>query len=152
VDHHGIILEYELGWPGSVADTTAFKQSDLWVKKGDYFEADEYILADKGMTSSQQCQLLTTMPGYPLTKHTIRPFAEHDLTNDPGEASKQRHWNRELSHLRVRVEHAFGVLKGRFPSLRGFRGHDLRQVWKFIESLLILHNILQEFGDDPFTI
>ena len=28
----------------------------------------------------------------------------------------------------------------------------MEQVWQFVESLLILHNILQEFGDDPFTI
>jgi len=48
VDHRGIFLEYELGWPGSVADTAAFKQSELWLNKGKYFEDDEYILADKG--------------------------------------------------------------------------------------------------------
>ena len=28
----------------------------------------------------------------------------------------------------------------------------MEQVWQFVESLLIVHNILQEFGDDPFTI
>ena len=49
MDHRGIFLEYGLGWPGSVADTTAFKQSELWTKKGQYFECDEYILADRGM-------------------------------------------------------------------------------------------------------
>jgi len=90
--------------------------------------------------------------GYPLTKFTTRPFADHDLTNDPAEASARHHFNRELSHLHVRVEHAFGILKGRFPALRAFPGHNIRQMWMFVESLLILHNILQEFGDDPYDI
>jgi len=90
--------------------------------------------------------------GYPLTKFTIRPFSDHDLTNDPAEASAHHHFNRELSHLGVRVEPAFGILKGRFPALRAFPGHNIRQMWMFVESLLILHNILQEFGDDPYDI
>jgi len=134
------------------ADTTAFKKSDLGVKKGDYFEADEYILVDKGMTSSQQCQLLTTtIPGSPLTKHTIHPFSEHDLTNDPVEARKQHHWNWELSHLHVWVEHAFGVLKGHF--------HDCGGSESWFKAGLEVNWISphpsqhpQEFGDDPFTI
>ena len=48
-DHHGIFTEYELGWPGSVADVTVFKQSEVWLKKAKYFAEDEYILGDKGM-------------------------------------------------------------------------------------------------------
>jgi len=48
VDHRGIFTQYELGWPGSVADTRAFKDSDLWQHKSKYFEDDEYMLADKG--------------------------------------------------------------------------------------------------------
>jgi hypothetical protein len=49
VDHRGIFTDFELGWPGSVADTIAFKESELWRNKGKYFEDDEYILADKGV-------------------------------------------------------------------------------------------------------
>lgn len=50
-DHRVIFTEYVLGWPGSVADTMAFKMSDLWLKRENYFEEDEYILADKGVYS-----------------------------------------------------------------------------------------------------
>jgi len=47
--HHGIFTEYEIGWPGSVADVMVFKQSEVWMKKAKYFAEDEYILGDKGM-------------------------------------------------------------------------------------------------------
>jgi len=46
--HHGIFTEYEIGWPGSVADVMVFKQSEVWMQKEKYFDEDEYILADKG--------------------------------------------------------------------------------------------------------
>lgn len=90
--------------------------------------------------------------GYPLTKYTIRPFSDHDLTNDPLEAADRKKWNVLLSRLRVAVENAFGRLKGRFPSLRDFPGHDIPQMYRTIEALLIVHNIVEEFGDDPTTI
>ncbi|KZP34567.1 hypothetical protein FIBSPDRAFT_719687, partial [Athelia psychrophila] len=49
-DHRGIFIGYEFGWPGSVDDSTVFRESDLWLNKADYFEGDEYILVDKGMS------------------------------------------------------------------------------------------------------
>lgn len=50
--------------------------------------------------------------GYPLTKHTIRPFADDELTNDRDVAQIHHRWNYDLSHLLIRVEHTFGQLKG----------------------------------------
>lgn len=90
--------------------------------------------------------------GYPLTKFTIRPFADNDLTNDPLEARTRRRWNYDLSHLRVRIEHSYGRLKGRFPLLRCMRGNNLQVMWRTIEVCLIMHNILTELGDDPTSI
>jgi len=58
-----------------------------------------------------------------------------------------RHFNYHLSRLRVRSEHTFGLLKGRFQSLKEIRikitdqdGHRWAMVW--ILSCLILHNII----------
>jgi hypothetical protein len=51
-DHRGIFTGYELGWPGSVADSTVFKESDMWQKRNEYFAEDEYILVDKGVLLS----------------------------------------------------------------------------------------------------
>jgi len=66
---------------------------------------------------------------------------DHDLTNDEEESAAWRHWNRELSTLRVRVEHAFGLLKGQFPALQALLGNDLKAMWETVEALLIVHNI-----------
>lgn len=87
-----------------------------------------------------------------MTKFTIRPFADHDLTNNRTTAKARRDWNYKLSRLRIRVEHAFGMLKGRFPALRRMPGGDLNRIFTCIEALLVIHNILLEVRDDPTDI
>ena len=87
-----------------------------------------------------------------MTQYSIRPFSDYDLTNDADEATEQKIWNVKLSCLRVAVENAYGRLKGRFPCLRALRGHKVHDMYCFIESLLIVHNIIEEFGDDPEDI
>ena len=94
----------------------------------------------------------TTFLGYPLTKFTIRPFSDSELTNDPVEARRRRAWNRQLSRLRIQIEHAFGMLKGRFPTLRNMPGRRLDRIFKTIEALMVVHNILIEMDDDPYEI
>ena len=76
----------------------------------------------------------------------------HDLTRNLAEAKRRKRWNRQLSSIRIAVEHAFGRLKGRFPMLRLMPGRNIRSMHKQIEALMILHNILEELGDDPSTI
>jgi hypothetical protein len=90
--------------------------------------------------------------GYPLTKFTIRPFNDHDLTEDPDEAHRRKLFNKKLSQLRIFVEHAFGRLKGRFPHVRRMAGRNLMEMYLIIEALMIVHNMLEELGDDPTTI
>nr|AGC14732.1 hypothetical protein [Lentinula edodes] len=89
---------------------------------------------------------------YPLTKFTIRPFNDYDLTLNPVEARRRKKWNRQLSCMRIFVEHGFGRLKGRFPILRCIPSRHLGEAYKMIESLMIVHNILEVIGDDPYTI
>jgi hypothetical protein len=43
-NHRGIFTAYELGWPGFIADSTIFKESDMWQRHHKYFAEDEYIL------------------------------------------------------------------------------------------------------------
>jgi len=90
--------------------------------------------------------------GYPLTKYSIRPFSDFDLTNNNAEAADRKQWNVSLSRLRFAIENAFGHLKGRFPSLQNMPGHNIDEMFRTIEALLIIHNIVEEFGDDPETI
>ncbi|EJD02842.1 uncharacterized protein FOMMEDRAFT_156199 [Fomitiporia mediterranea MF3/22] len=83
---------------------------------------------------------------------TIRPFAEYDISSNRLQARQRRDWNFKLSSIRVCIEHAFGRLKGRFPLLRRLSGKTMKVCWRTIEACMILHNILEELGDDPSTI
>jgi hypothetical protein len=64
-----------------------------------------------------------------------------------------RAFNKRLSGVRIGVEHAFGMLKGRFQSLKEMGPHaDIQEMYKAIEVLLILHNMCIEYGDKPEDI
>lgn len=137
-------------------DSRVFRNSHLWRHRDEYFQEHEYILVDKGNSSTstlfKYSKLIYPITGYPLTKFSIRPFNDHDLTQNPELAQTRKRWNRELSSLRIFVEHAFGRLKGRFPLLRFMPGRNLRHIFRTVEALMILHNILEARGDDPTTI
>lgn len=57
-----------------------------------------------------------------------------------------------MSSLRVAIENAFGRLKGRFPCLRNFAVRDLTQAYRVVESLFVVHNIIEDIGDNPNRI
>ncbi|KAG8690006.1 hypothetical protein FRC09_012173 [Ceratobasidium sp. 395] len=132
VDFKRRFIAFDLGWPGCTNDTTMWKMSDVWKRQHQYFTPDEWLMADKG---------------YPISCRAIRPFADHDLTDSPGTARTRKKWNQALSTHRVVVEHAFGQLKGRFPSLRLMPGWDLNRMYKAIEAMLIVHNICIDLRD-----
>jgi hypothetical protein len=67
-----------------------------------------------------------------------------------GEKSKT--FNFWLSHVRIDIEHAFGILKGRWKSLCGLRlqvyddsGYEYAVKW--IISCVVLHNMMLDFND-----
>lgn len=61
-----------------------------------------------------------------------------------------REFNVRLSSECIKVEHAFGKLKGRFLSLKEMGWHkNLQEIYKVIEALLILHNMCIDYGDIP---
>jgi len=124
-----------MGHTAAVHDSTAFKESKLYKNRFQYFRPQEYLLADKA---------------YALQPHVITPY------KDP-EARKQDNarFNYQLSIPRVKIEHAFGVLKARFPSLRSMpirigtdqlQGHE--RVTSWISTCMVLHNILHSMKDD----
>ncbi|KAL5632917.1 hypothetical protein ACGC1H_005763 [Rhizoctonia solani] len=132
VDFQGRFISFDIGWPGSTNDTTMWKMSHIWRQRHLYFNIDEWIMADKG---------------YPISAYTIRLFAEYDITGDAGVAETRTQWNLAFSSKRVVVEHAFGQLKSRFPSLQAFPGWKLKSMYREIEALLILHNICLAWRD-----
>ena len=61
-----------------------------------------------------------------------------------------RTFNRRVSNIRITSEHAFGVLKARFPSLKEMGPHrNIQDMYKAIEALMIIHNICFDWGDKP---
>jgi hypothetical protein len=95
VDHRGIFTDFELGWPGSVVDTIAFKESELWrIRESTLRMMNIYwLIRVFSIFSRIFFMFLTFQTGYPLTKFTIWPFAEYDLTNDHAEKTKRCHFN-----------------------------------------------------------
>ena len=92
-DHRRRFTDYELGWPGSVHDSTVFKQSDIWMHRGAYFEDDEYLLVDKvssGISITTSVADYFMRIGYPLTRYSIRPSTDQDLTNNTAEARRRK--------------------------------------------------------------
>jgi len=69
-------------------------------------------------------------------------------------SSDRRNFNYHLARLRVRSEHAIGVLKGRFASLRELRvrlsgPRDFDDATGWILSCCVLHNICVQMEDPP---
>jgi hypothetical protein len=61
-----------------------------------------------------------------------------------------RAFNLRLSSVRIVIEHAFGLFKGRFPSLRAMGPHqNIQDLYKTIEALMVLHNMAINFKDRP---
>jgi hypothetical protein len=138
VDHELRFTSFEIGWPGSVTDVKVFQNSHLWLRRRDYFKNGECILVDKG---------------YMSTPYTIRPFDEPELREAqafPYTRKRMKLFNKRLSSVRISVEHAFGILKGRFHSLKDMGPHqEMATVYRVLEAMLILHNMCIQFGDRP---
>lgn len=89
---------------------------------------------------------------YPLYPWCIPPFKkpiDGELTTE------QRHFNFFLSTIRIRVEHAIGLLKGRFQSLRELRiqiGSKQKHRWAilWIRCCIVISNLIIRLeGDHP---
>lgn len=53
-----------------------------------------------------------------------------------------------MSAKRVVVEHALGLLKGRFRRLRGFENHKIPFIVKCIIAACVFHNICIQYRDE----
>jgi hypothetical protein len=57
------------------------------------------------------------------------------------------------SGVRITSEHAFGLLKGRFPSLKEMGQHkNIEEAFKAIEAMMVIHNICIDWKDRPDKI
>ena len=64
-----------------------------------------------------------------------------------------REFNKIVSSVRVRVEQAFDMLKGRFPSLKLFSTPaDIQDAYRTFEALASIHNFCFDNEDHPESI
>ena len=92
-------------------------------------------------------QYLLADSAYELSE-TVIPAYKAPAAYQP----KNANFNHCIAKARVRNEHAIGILKSRFASLREMRLHlyrksDMVQYVKWIYCCIILHNMLANLGD-----
>jgi DDE superfamily endonuclease len=122
------------GYTASTHDSTAFKATSSYQRRRELMSSNEYVLADKA---------------YQLDKHIITPYKLPIARQLPYKAFNIAH-----SKQRIRIEHAFGVLKARWSSLRCLPVRirddvqkDHIRVIRWIMACLVLHNFLSLRGE-----
>jgi len=79
---------------------------------------------------------------YPLSENLLTPYRDYgNLT------PSQKTYNYKFSATRVRIENAFGMLKGRFRQLMKLEYHSVRKLASFIIACCVLHNACIDNGD-----
>jgi hypothetical protein len=137
VDSDTRILYQHIGHVGSAHDSTIFRDTNLYQHPELFFHHESaYLIGDSA---------------YRLTNYLVKPFTHPQLIED--ETGQRRQFNKRLSSARVSVEHAFGIMKGRFPILRRIPnivnetgGHD--RVVNIIRTICVLHNFLLDCEDE----
>ncbi|CAB4445279.1 unnamed protein product [Rhizophagus irregularis] len=125
VNYHGVIIDYEIGWPGSVHDAKVYQNSFFYQNVSTLIEGWDYLLGDSA---------------YPLSSFLIKPF------NNP-ENILQSQFNITHSLHRVVVENAFGRFKNRFSSLKELNVKKISMTVHLTECCIILHNFLEISND-----
>ena len=94
-----------------------------------------------------QKQFLLADSAYPSDQYTIPAYKGKELLD-----RRNVDFNYRLAQSRVRIEHAIGILKGRFASLREMRTQirnrkEMKVAIKWIISCVVLHNLLADLKD-----
>ena len=105
-------LYVSAGYPGSIHDSRIYRNSNIKL-------ISPYILGDSA---------------YPISRMLMKPYSH--LTSD----RKEKFFNYQLSKARVRVEQAFGVLKGRFRILQKRMDYSSEAAAKIFIACAVIHN------------
>src|SRR6266498_4023321 len=126
VNHRGVFIDYEIGWPGSVHDAKVYRNSFFYQNVSTLIEGWDYLLGDSA---------------YPLSNFLIKPF-------NNSENNLQTQFNITHSLHRVVVKNAFGRLKNRFGSLKELNVKKISSAVCLTECCIILHNFLETNNDN----
>jgi DDE superfamily endonuclease len=147
VDYKKRFLDLEIGSPGSVGDCRIFENSYLNSK----YEEELTKLGTTALATEYDVEenipaFILGDSAYRNSRHMVTTYKVTECNAD----SSVRHLNFELSKTRYQVEHAFGLLKGRFQifekPLRS-AGEDLPFSVKLVASICVIHNFLIDERD-----
>ena len=128
-DDNARTLHCHVGWPGSVHDDRVWRTCNLFNKSEVVFSPREHSLGDSAFAASA-----IVMPPFKSTAGISPP-------------SNETAFNTLLAKPRVKSEHCIGILKGRFPFLKGIRlrlGNRLhmKRLIDHVRGAVVLHNFL----------
>nr|CAI5854008.1 unnamed protein product [Callosobruchus analis] len=126
-DHNKKFIDLLVGEAGSIHDARLLKRSSLYEKCVKGFLQRDFHLGDSA---------------YPCLNWLIPPFRDNgNLTPN------QREFNYRHSATRIKIENAFGALKGRFRRLKRFYNENIMFMVECIIAAAVLHNICIDFQD-----
>ncbi|KAF1806241.1 hypothetical protein FB192DRAFT_1441636 [Mucor lusitanicus] len=123
-------------------DMRVLKESHLGMNiNNEYFSGEEYFVLGDGGYKAYNCLV-------PVKK---TPMGE------PMSRADEKKFNTYISIMRIKIEHAFGILKDRFYSLKSIPIkvkclYDVRRVSQWIRVCVILNNFLMSQESDEVTI
>lgn len=137
-DHRRRIRYVETGYFGSSHDMRVLNESDLGQNPSKYCVDDEYVLGDGGYSASRYLVPVSKKP-------------KNGVTGD-----EDQQFNTYISQMRIKIEHAFGILKSRFQSLKQLRlkvesKEDIKYASAWIRVCIALNNFLINRNDDSLT-
>ena len=118
------------GWPGTAHDNRILKNSKVYQRASSFFSEKQYMMGDSAFENTW-----FLVSAFKKPRGSTLP-RDHELFNDA------------LKSPRVISEHTIGILKGRFPWLRGIRHlitddpNDMKKILNYIMAACILHNLL----------
>jgi hypothetical protein len=136
-DDHCRVLYFYIGWPGSTHDNRSWRNCKLNLQEAEFFQQLEFIIGDSAFNPSKRM-----VPSY-------KKNAGQSCLN-----AQNEFFNGKLSSARIKSEHCIGLLKNRFPFIRGLnvklkKARDVKKVVKIFTACVVLHNLLLSEPDIP---
>ncbi|CAH1156075.1 unnamed protein product, partial [Phaedon cochleariae] len=124
-----MFTDVDVRWPGSVHDARVFRTSDLFTVGHRLCAPDYYLIGDSA---------------YPSNNWLLTPYK-----NNGNLIQCQKTFNKVLSKTRVKIEHSFGLLKGRFRRIKELLDMKyMHNINSTIVACCVLHNICLFKGDE----
>jgi hypothetical protein len=154
VDYRKRFLDVEVGWPGSVGDGRVFRNSRLCNNYEEWLSPFPTKRIPTGETRNgtliqeEVPAFILTDSAYTNSKHLVTTFKLCETRGPDGVAEAL---NKKLGGARYHVEHAFGIMKGRFQIFQKAlqcASENIEFGIMLTSSLFVLHNFLIDVADD----